>query len=70
MTDVAFVAAAYLVVLGGLGAYAVTIARRIRSARRTAAAVTLESRRDPSGTLGLTTGERAATAAGEAPDLT
>lgn len=39
MTDPAFVAAAYATVLGGLALYVVSIARRLRSARRTAEAL-------------------------------
>lgn len=35
MSDPVFVAAAYAIVLGALGAYAVTIGRRVRAARRT-----------------------------------
>jgi hypothetical protein len=33
MTDVAFVVAAYGVILGGIGAYAALLARRLRIAR-------------------------------------
>ncbi len=39
MSDPAFVAAAYSIVLGGLALYVLSIARRVRSARRTAAAL-------------------------------
>jgi hypothetical protein len=39
MSDPAFVAAAYTIVLGGLSLYVISIARRVRSARRTAAAL-------------------------------
>ena len=34
MTDAGFVLAAYGVIFGGLGLYALTLARRLRSARR------------------------------------
>lgn len=34
MTDAAFVIAAYAVIIGGLALYAVTLARRLASARR------------------------------------
>ena len=34
MTDLGYVVAAYGVILGGLAIYAVTLARRLRSARR------------------------------------
>ncbi len=34
MTDLGFVLAAYGVILGGLGLYAMTLARRLRAARR------------------------------------
>ena len=36
MSDPAFVAASYAIVLGGLAAYAASIARRTRTAHRTA----------------------------------
>ena len=39
MNDVAFVAGAYLVALGGLAAYAATIVRRLRTARAARAAI-------------------------------
>lgn len=39
MSDPGFVAAAYAIVLGGLSLYAVSIARRVRAARRTAEAL-------------------------------
>lgn len=39
MTDPAFVAAAYAIVLGGLSLYVTSIARRVRSARGTAEAL-------------------------------
>lgn len=45
MSDPAFVAAAYIVVLGGLAGYALSIGRRLRSADRTARAVERERRR-------------------------
>jgi hypothetical protein len=44
MSDLAFVVAAYGVVLGGLSAYIVSIGRRARAARRTVEA--LERARD------------------------
>ena len=36
MTDAGFVLAAYGVIFGGLGVYALTLARRLRAARRRA----------------------------------
>lgn len=39
MSDPWFVAAAYAIVLGGLSLYVVSIARRVRAARRTAEAL-------------------------------
>lgn len=36
MSDLAFVASSYAIVLGGLAAYAASIGRRTRAARRTA----------------------------------
>ncbi len=36
MTDIGFIIAAYGVILGGLGLYAVTLVRRLRAARREA----------------------------------
>jgi hypothetical protein len=39
MSDPGFVAAAYAIVLGGLGLYVLSIARRVRVARRTAQAL-------------------------------
>jgi CcmD family protein len=36
MTDAGFVFAAYGVIFGGLGVYALTLARRLRAARRRA----------------------------------
>lgn len=46
MSDPAFVASAYAIVLGGLVLYAISIAGRLRAARRTAQALELERRRD------------------------
>jgi len=45
MTDLAFIVAAYAIVLGGLAIYAVSIARRLQSARRAAEALERERRR-------------------------
>lgn len=70
MSDVAFVAASYLVVLGGLGTYAVTIARRFRTAQRTTTAVALERRRHPAESLPRAAGDPTTTATGEAPEPT
>ena len=39
MSDPAFIAAAYAIVLGGLSLYILSIARRVRSVRRTTAAL-------------------------------
>ena len=39
MSDPVFVAAAYAIVLGGLFLYVISIARRVQSVRRTAAAL-------------------------------
>lgn len=39
MSDPAFVAAAYAVVMGGLSLYTLSVARRVRAARRTLDAV-------------------------------
>lgn len=39
MTDIAFVAGAYLVALGGLAAYTATLVRRLRAARSARAAI-------------------------------
>lgn len=46
MTDPAFVAGAYTIVIGGLSLYVVTIARRVRAARRSAESIKRERRRD------------------------
>ena len=46
MSDLASVAATYAIVLGGLVLYVVSIARRHRTAIRTARALELERRRD------------------------
>ena len=45
MSDPAFVAAAYIVVLGGLAGYALSIGRRLRSAGRTTLAIEQMRRR-------------------------
>jgi hypothetical protein len=45
MTDPAFVLGAYAIVLGGLSIYAISIARRLLSARRTAEALERERQR-------------------------
>jgi len=42
MTDVPSVAAAYVLVVGGLGLYVVSIARRLRAAQRTSEAIRRE----------------------------
>ena len=47
MTDIAFVLGAYVVVLGGIGAYAVALGRRVASAHRLAASI--ERERDGGG---------------------
>ncbi|MDQ6794406.1 MAG: hypothetical protein M3067_06250 [Chloroflexota bacterium] len=39
MIDIAFVAGAYLVALGGLAAYTATLVRRLRAARSARAAI-------------------------------
>lgn len=39
MTDPAFVVSAYAIVLGGLVLYVISVARRLRTARRTAQAL-------------------------------
>ncbi|MBF6606722.1 MAG: hypothetical protein IVW53_14735 [Chloroflexi bacterium] len=44
MTDIAFVAGAYLAALGALGVYAATLGRRLRAARSAQAAI--ERRRE------------------------
>lgn len=49
MSDPLFVAASYAIVLGGLIAYAVSIARRTRAARRTAHILEQERDRARSG---------------------
>lgn len=49
MSDPAFVAAAYAVVLGGLAAYVITIGRRSNSGRRTADALERHRMRDRTG---------------------
>ncbi len=49
MTDPAFVAGAYTIVIGGLSLYVVTIVRRVRAARRSAASIDRERRRDQPG---------------------
>lgn len=54
MTDVLFVAASYAIVVGGLGAYAVTIARRARTARRIAQALQRERALDATAASGET----------------
>ena len=46
MTDPTFVAGAYTIVIGGLSLYVVTIARRVRAARRSAESIDRERRRD------------------------
>lgn len=46
MSDAGFVAAAYAVVLGGLAVYAVSIARRVRTARRLGGAIRSAAERD------------------------
>ena len=46
MSDPWFVAAAYSVVLGGLSVYIISIARRVRAARRTAQAYHRERQTD------------------------
>jgi len=48
--DLAFVAAAYGVILGGIGVYAVRLGRRLRNARHASSAVGPEATRssDPS----------------------
>ena len=52
MSDPAFVAAAYAIVLGGLSLYVISIARRVRSARRTATALERSRERAPQGVPG------------------
>lgn len=64
MSDPAFVAASYAIVLGGLVAYAASIARRNRTARRTAQALERERERALPGTAG----EPAGTVTGRAPE--
>jgi hypothetical protein len=49
VTDPAFVAGAYTIVIGGLSLYVVTIARRVRAARRSAESIERERRRDVPG---------------------
>lgn len=61
MSDPAFVAASYVIVLGALAAYAASIARRTRAARRTARSVERELERALPGTAG----EPAGTITGE-----
>jgi hypothetical protein len=39
MTDIVFVAGAYLAALGAIGAYAATLVRRLRAARSARAAI-------------------------------
>lgn len=56
MTDIAFVLGAYVVVLGGIGAYAVALGRRVASAHRLAASV--ERERDGGGGSAPATTER------------
>lgn len=46
MTDPGFVAAAYAVVIGGLLLYVLSLARRVRAARRTADALNRQRARD------------------------
>ena len=48
MNDPWFVAAAYAIVLGGLSLYVISIARRVREARRTAQAYDRELQTDSS----------------------
>ena len=45
MSDPAFVAASYAIVLGGLAAYAASVARRTHAARRTARSLERELER-------------------------
>lgn len=49
MSDPVSVAAAYTIVLGGLTLYATSIVRRLRAARRTAAALARKRARDSQG---------------------
>lgn len=65
MSDPAFVAASYAIVLGALSAYAASIARRTRAARRTAQS--LERERGP--VLPEEAGEPRATATGKVPEV-
>jgi hypothetical protein len=46
VTNPAFVAGAYTIVIGGLSLYVATIARRVRAARRSAESIERERRRD------------------------
>lgn len=43
--DLAFVVAAYVVILGGTGLYALTLARRLRGARQTSSPPASDQRR-------------------------
>lgn len=64
MSDPAFVAASYAIVLGGLAAYAASIARRTRAARRMAQSIERERERG----LPAKAGEAAGTVPGRAPE--
>jgi hypothetical protein len=47
MTDLGFVVAAYGVILGGLGLYAITLLRRIRAAREASLRIRREAEAAP-----------------------
>lgn len=64
MSDPLFVAASYAIVLGGLIAYAVSVARRTRAARRTAQSLERERERALPGKAG----EPGGTVTGQAPE--
>lgn len=64
MSDPAFVAASYAIVLGGLAAYALSLARRTRAARGTAQLLERERGR----VLPEEAGEPRAAVTGKAPE--
>ena len=64
MTDLPFVAASYVIVIGGLAAYITSIARRAAVVRRTARAIDRERHHD----LGVVSRDNAATGDDEAAE--
>lgn len=65
MSNPEFVVAAYAIVLGGLAGYVVSIARRVRAARRTTDMLVRERER----TLPDEAGESAATTTGQPSEV-